>query len=486
VDSLSRAAFLRLLGGGAAVLAGGYRLPDARGAALPRVSPPAEHSVRSFVSRPDLRPPVVSIATHGPVSDGYLFLGPFHAPEQQGALIVDDRGEPVWFHRTGKSAVAALRVSVYRGKPVLTWWEGATNQGLGEGSFVVMDQRYREIARFEAAGGRPSDLHELILTPRGTALVASYDTVPMDLTSAGGPKQGKVVSGIVQELQLPHGRKLFEWNSLDHVRISEAHQAVAKGPFDYFHLNSIDVTPDGDLLVSARNTWAVYKIDHGSGSVLWRLGGKRSDFAMAPGTRFAWQHDARWHTPGEVSLFDNGAAPKVHPQSRGLRIGIDTKRMRARLVRAYTHSPRALAIAIGSMQRLGNGNWLVSWGTAPYFTELAPNGDVRMDGALPEERWTYRTLRFPWVGDPDERPAAAVRKTTGSSYLHASWNGATEVTAWELHGGKSAGSLARVATAPKRGFETALELPSSARYAAAVALDRRGAKIGQSKTIRIS
>jgi hypothetical protein len=442
--------------------------------------------VRSFLSRPDLRPPVVSITRHGPVAHGYLFLGPFHAPEQQGALIVDDRGEPVWFHRTGKAAVAALRVSMYRGKPVLTWWEGATNQGLGEGSFVVMDQSYREVARFQAAGGRPSDLHELILTPRGTALVASYETVPMDLTRVGGPKQGKVVSGLVQELQLPHGRKLFEWDSLDHVRVEEAHQAVAKGPFDYFHLNSIDVTPDGNLLVSARNTWTVYKIDYGSGSVLWRLGGKRSSFAMASGTRFAWQHDARWHTPGEVSLFDNGAAPKVHPQSRGLRIAVDTKRMRATLRRAYTHSPGVLGVAIGSVQRLPNGNWLVSWGTAPYFTELAPNGDVRLDGALPEERWTYRTLRFPWVGNPTDRPAVAAPATTGTRRLHVSWNGATEVTAWELHAGRSAGSLARVGAVPRRGFESALELPSSARYAAAVALDRRGERIGRSKTIRIT
>ena len=197
----------------------------------------------------------------------------------------------MWFQRTGANAVTNLRVAAYRGKPVLTWWEGATKQGLGEGAFVVADQTYREIARFAAAAGRPSDLHELILTPRGTAFVSSYETVPMDLTSVGGPKQGKVVGGVVQELELPHGRKLFEWKSLDHVQVSEAHQAVAKGPYDYFHLNSIEPTPDGNLLVSARNTWAVYKVDHGSGAVRWRLGGKRSSFAMAP--RYALRLAAR-------------------------------------------------------------------------------------------------------------------------------------------------------------------------------------------------
>ena len=333
-----------------------------------------------------------------------------------------------------------LRVAVYRGTPVLTWWEGATKQGLGEGAFVVADQTYREIARFDAAAGRPSDLHELILTPRGTAFVSSYETLPMDLTSIGGPKQGQVVGGVVQELELPHGRKLFEWKSLDHVQVSEAHQAVAKGPFDYFHLNSIEPTPDGNLLVSGRNTWAVYKVDHGSGAVRWRLGGKRSSFAMGSGTRFAWQHDARWHTPGEVSLFDNGAAPKVHSQSRGLRIGLDTKRMRASLVRAYMHSSERardrarLRSAICERQlarELGDGAVLhrVRPARRRPPRRRAARGAVDVPhAALPVGR------------APGRRSAAVVRATADSSYLHVSWNGATEVATWALHAGKSASS----------------------------------------------
>ena len=484
-ESLSRAALFRLLGGGAVVLAGAYRVADAWPSTQARILPAPEHSVHRYVSRPDLRPPVVRAARLGPVASGLLFLGPFHAREQNGALIVDDSGEPVWFRRTGANAVTTLRVAVYRGEPVLTWWEGATRQGLGEGVFVVADQTYREIARFPAAAGRPSDLHELILTPRGTALVSSYETVPMDLRSIGGPMKGQAVSGVVQELELPTGGSSSNGTASTTSTSRKLTRPSRRGRIDYFHLNSIDLTPDGNLLVSARNTWAVYKIDHGSGAVRWRLGGKQSSFAMAPGTRFAWQHDARWHSPGEVSLFDNGAAPKVHSQSRALRIALDTRRMRASLVRAYTHSSGALGVALGSMQRQANGNWLVSWGTAPYFTELGPHGDVRLDGSFPEERWTCRTLRFPWVGRPADDPTAVVRATTGSSYLHVSWNGATEVASWALHAGKSAGGLARVATVPKRGFETALQLPPSARYAAAVALDRRGQKLGQSAAIRV-
>src|SRR5207248_1244606 len=77
-----------------------------------------------------------------------------------------------------------------------------------------------------------------------------------------------------------------------------------KAPFDYFHINSVELGGDGNLLISARNTHAVYEIDRRTGAVLWRLGGRRSTFDMGPGTTFAWQHDARWPRPTTISLFD--------------------------------------------------------------------------------------------------------------------------------------------------------------------------------------
>ncbi len=113
-------------------------------------------------------------------------------------------------------------------------------------------------------------------------------------------------------------------------------------PWDYFHLNSIDPeggTPitDGDLLISARSTWAGYQLEGGSGKILWRLGGNRSSFKMGPGTKMAWQHDGRMLPNGEVTFFDDGSNPPIHRQSRGLRIALDLKTHEARLASAYTH-----------------------------------------------------------------------------------------------------------------------------------------------------
>src|SRR5438045_3357528 len=143
---------------------------------------------------------------------------------------------------------------------VLTWWEGkvgASTFGRGEG--VMLDSSYHEVARVRAGNGRQMDLHEFVLTPQGTALFTCYpETVRADLSSVGGPSDGQAREAIIQEVDVHSGRVRFEWRSLDHIPVTESYQSLAE-PYDYLHANSIDVAPDGNLLVSARHTWALYK-----------------------------------------------------------------------------------------------------------------------------------------------------------------------------------------------------------------------------------
>jgi hypothetical protein len=403
-----------------------------------------------FISRPDLDPPPVTIlhAASG-AAPGYLFLAPSSGSGQRGPLILDDAGRPVWCKPTGLPAMN-FRAQTLHGEPVLTWWQALPGGGLGHGVHVVADASYREIARFPAGHGRPSDLHELLLTDRGTALVTS-----LEIRRRGA--RGLTLGGIVQELEVPSARVLFEWRSLDHVPVGESYAPVGY-PWDYFHVNSIDVDADGDLIVSARNTWAVYKVHRRTGAVLWRLGGKRSDFALGPGAGFALQHDARSHGGGRVlSIFDNGVS-----RSRGIVLGLDTTRMRASLLREYVHRPALHAHKLGSVQLLGNGDVLVGWGTDPHFTEFAEGGSVKLDATLPRGGENYRTLRFPWRGRPRDQPVAVRRGQT----VYASWNGATDVAAWKIEPGGP--------VVARTGFETALPLlPGTV-----VALDARGRALG--------
>jgi Arylsulfotransferase (ASST) len=441
--------------------------------------------VESYVTRPDLQPPQITVSrpAGAGVAPGQLFLAPSSGPGQRGVLIADNQGQPLWFHPTSPNTATNFRMALYKGAPVLTWWEGKAVHGLGVGEHVIFDRNYRQVARFPAGNDLGADLHELIVTPSGTALVTAWDIPAYDLSKLGGVKRGHVIEGIVQELAIPSARVLFEWRSLDHVSPAESYSGMNER-YDYFHVNSIDLDADGNLLVSARNTWAVYKLDRDSGKVLWRLGGKKSDFKLGPGAHFAWQHDARHQGEGDqvITLFDNADSPQEEPQSRGLMLALDHKRKTATLQQQFVHKPPVLAHIFGSVQTLANGNVLVGWGASPYFTEYSSTGAVRYDAGLPHGGENYRTLRYAWQGTPAERPRLAAR----GGRLYASWNGATEVAAWRVRAGSSPTALEPALTVPRRGFETTITPPASARFAAVTALNRAGKPLRTSATVVVS
>jgi hypothetical protein len=443
------------------------------------------NDIRHFRSRPDLRPPRLRVLKAG-ASDRHLFLAPSSGPGQRGALILDQHGEVVWFRPTRPDTVMNFRAATYNGEPVLTWWQGRAARGLGVGFHVILDSRYREVARLPAGGGRQSDLHEFSITPRNTAIVTSYEVRDVDLSSVGGPSRGKAISGIVQEIAIPSARVLFEWNSFDHVPLGESYVPYDGKAYDYFHVNSVDVDSDGHYLVSARNTWTIYKVHSETGRVLWRLGGKQSDFQMGPGTRFAWQHDARHHDEGRtLSLYDNSAAPPVGPHSRALRLALDRRGRYARLQREYVHPRGLLSPFMGNAQLLPNGNVVVGWGGLPYVTEFGPGGGVHFELRLPGAGQNYRAFRLPWTGEPSRPPALVARTVRGRRRLYVSWNGATEVASWRLETGPARDRLEPVARKPKRGFETTLAVPRGNGFAAAVALDAKGRVLRRSNVVRL-
>lgn len=464
------------------------RLPrsraSTRGAALPNRP----------VSRPDLAiPPVgVDVPADG-TAPGYLFVAPFSleqmppAGAQFGPLILDDSGEPVWFLPVSGKTALDFRVQRYRGKPVITWYEGEVLGAYG-GDFVIVDPTYHRVARVQAGHDLRGDLHEFLITSRNTALISIYSEVQADLTPIGGARSGRLVEGVVQELELPTGRVLFEWHSLDHVPITDSYRTelTPPGNVDYFHLNSIGVDLDGDLLVSARNTSAIYKVDRRSGEVRWRLGGKSSDFALGPGAAFYYQHDARRQRDGTLTLFDNGAwmagkAGAIEASSRPVRLALDETEMKATLVESFRPAEPRLAFAMGNMQRLPDDGFVVGWGTAGSFTEFAPDGRVRFDAHFADGSVTYRAFRFPWAGRPTGAPTVEMTSNAdGLLTVHASWNGATRVAHWQVRTGTAVRKLRAVRTVARTGFETAIVVRSPKGLVSVAALDSNGKQLGAS------
>ena len=505
-DGRTRRQLLQGAGGLAAlVLAGCGAAKDPSGAKpLPRIGSSAVKpagTAAAFRSRPDLHPPTVTTSagrgTGGLDSSdpGFLFLGPgpvsLNGSDQYGPLIVDRYGTPVWF----RPLAAGLQVTNfartdYQGKPALVWWEGKIQQsGYGQGEAVLLDQDYHEVARVRAAGGRSMDLHALTVTPEGTALFTCYpQTVPMDLSSIGAPRNSQVFESIIQEVDIASGRLLFEWQSLQHIPVSASEEPHAE-PYDYLHINSIQQLSDGNLLVSGRHTWALYKLDRQTGKVMWTLGGKQSQFQMGTGAQFFWQHDARLYSDDLVTVFDNGTnGPiKTEPQSRGLVLDFDESRRSVTVRNAYTSPERLSAGAMGSVQILSPDRVLVGWGVQSHTIEFATAGKVQVDTALPAGMYSYRGLWLPWRGTPHHRPAVAAGRDrdSGATLMYASWNGATEVTGWQVAAGARHDDLRPLGIARSRGFETVIPLYSKHRYASVTAVDRFGRRLRRSPVIKL-
>ncbi|HEY5660627.1 MAG TPA: arylsulfotransferase family protein [Gaiellaceae bacterium] len=490
---MSRVAFVVVLALVCAACSGKSSAPKQSAKTEAEPTPgPTQH----FYSRPDLHPPVIKIRTpaHG-TAPGYIFIAPKLAVVQAGPLIMDNKGQVVWFHPLKLTkGVTDFRAQRYRGKPVLTWWRGrVSNVGVGDGWYVIYDSSYRPIAEVRPGHGLVGDVHEFRLTAHDTALMTIYHRRHVDLRSVGGPQDGLIWDGIVQEVDIPTGHVLFEWHSYPEIGVQESYSKPPKKqlgtkafPYDYIHLNSIDEEPNGNLLISGRNTHAAYEVSRKTGRVLWRLGGKKSDFHMGPDTRFAWQHDVRRQPDGTITVFDNGAAPPVHKLTRVLVLRLDMAHKRVTLVRGYHHPTRLLSPYEGNAQFLPDGHVFVGWGGWPYVTEFGKDGRVLFDayfghGKPPgEDADTYRAYRMVWQGHPTDVPAIAL--ANGNVYV--SWNGATQVRRWQLLTGDANDSLAAAKTVAKNGFETAIPLPAGGKYVAVRALDANGKVLAVSKTLK--
>jgi hypothetical protein len=371
---------------------------------------------------------------------------------------------------------------------VLTWWQGDVSvHGFGLGEDYIANQAYTEIAHVNAGNGYHADLHEFQITPAGTALITAFDPIRCDLAAFGASSNGALTDSVMQEIDIRTGLVMYEWTSLDHVAPSESHEPTGRSstasPWDYFHINSINLDRDGSIMISARNTWTLYDLSATSGQVRWQLGGRHSSYTEAPPARTAWQHDARELEGGLISVFDNGAAPAVHSQSRGLVLQLEAQSKSASVLKEFVRSPPLIAESEGDLQLLENGNWFVGWGQEPYLSEYSPQGTLIFEAHLPRYERSYRDLHFNWSALPASAPAFAfVPAAAGGGTVYASWNGATGVSSWQLLAGSSAAAMSAVEQVPRGGFETAIALPAGTTgpYLAVQALGAGGELLASS------
>jgi len=456
-------------------------------------------AVQHYASAPALTPSTISITTPAQpgAAPGYLFTAPYQGLGTAGEMISEQDGDLVWFHPLPHGVSSTnFHAEEYEGRPVLTWWQGRILQvGFGQGEDVIYDDSYKQIATVRGGNGYRADLHEFRLTREGTAWIDEFDPIHYDTSSLGGVRDGILTDSVVQEIDVKTGLVMWEWHALGHISLRDSTMQVQRSsyPWDYVHINSIDPGSSGDLLLSSRNTCALYDVSLKTGAFNWQLGGPHSTFKLAAGARTWFQHDAEWQQGGLISAFDNGASPVEERQSRGVLLRIDYAHRTVALAQAFTNPTHALsAAAQGNTLSLPGGDWLMGYGNLPNFTEYGPSGAVLLDGTLGRGVQDFRTYLSGWSGHPSEPPAIAATPSGGAVTVGTSWNGATEVASWRLLSGPSPSSLTAFATVPKSGFEATATLtpPVSVGvqplYVQSQALSAGGAVLGTSAALRVT
>lgn len=399
--------------------------------------------------------------------------------------------------------------------------------GHSAGAIRFFDNTYTQVgADFGPEGDlRAPDIHELN-TPSNrfgeTFIQDVYEVRAADLRPYRGSEKGYVLDGCFQEVEIRTRQVLFEWCAMDHVPLWEtftflwdvgsenasipiAGNGSFAAPWDFFHINAIARSDEGDYCISARHFDTILKVAgkpnvHGvdPGTVLWHLGGRHNDFKMD--FNFSRQHTVRIHSTGPsetvISLFDNAydGFTSTSSASSGKMIRIRNDTMEASLIAQYDIPGGGLAFSQGSLQVLDNGNVFIGWGNRNFFSEFTYQGELLYQANFSGGVESFRAWKFPWKGYPKHPPkviAYAANCTSSPMYAYVSWNGATEVAAWRFYSswGTHLGPWHEVGMFLKTDFETFANFSSAATspeyglyapYVKVDGLDHNGVVLGTS------
>jgi hypothetical protein len=344
-----------------------------------------------FEKGPLVDPPPLYVTINNNPSDGYLFTAPFNGT---GNLVISTKnGIRYW------SAWNRMVLGDFKKQPDgnITYFEGVKFK------HFEMNRTYDIVDSFYCGNGYETDIHDLRVLSNRHALLMAYDPEIVDMSQIipGGNPHATVYGLIIQEIDADKN-VVFQWRSWDHFAITDAlHENLLDSVIDYVHGNSIEPDNDGNIIISSRHLDEITKINRTTGNIIWRFGGLNNQFTFTNDTlRFTYQHAARRISNGNITIFDNGNWHIPH-FSRAVEYSLDEINKTATVVWQYRHNPDVYGWWGGYVQRLENGNTLISWGgTTPTLTEVRPDGTTAFEASYQHNIFTYRAYKFNWEGAP--------------------------------------------------------------------------------------
>lgn len=371
---------------------------------IPAVSE-VPHTPMALVDTPADFPPI-TVTTATTPSPGTIYLAPnsrvANPPYPPYLMVLDSAASPLAWQKVPEFPFEFKPTP--DGRLLYTVFQSAGSGPRASSSIYTVDTNLTTIGESGAGNGYNTAQHDALLLPNGNRIVMSQENVIVDMSDVveGGHPAASVQASIVQEID-PDGMVIFQWRSLDAFPVTATYEDMTAAAIRYVHANSVSVDPDGSLLVSLRHMSSVVKVNRTTGATEWVLGGKLNMFSFvgeheefAP-NYFSYQHHVQRLPNGNVLMFDNGT--QRTPQfSRGVEYRLDETAMTATMVWEYRHTPDIYVALQGGVQSLGDGHYILSWGSAvqdgsPAFTEVDADGNVVLEASLPNMLYPYRVVK---------------------------------------------------------------------------------------------
>ena len=395
----------------------------------------------------DLPPdfPGLTVTTYNTnaVGNGYIFLEVTDNSTNGGyyVMMLKNDGTPVWYQ--------SVTNYTYDFKPLPNGYLHYANiyhthswTGGGDCTHQILDDGYNLEETIAAGNGYVADSHDIQLLPNGHVLLEGYYLTRMDVSKyvVGGYPNALVAGCIIQELDQQRD-VVFQWRSWDHFTIptyfppTAFTNPAAKSPvIDAFHINTVVMDTDGNLLVSNFGM-DVWKINRQTGQMMWRLGGPANQFSFVGVSPQQALLSFSGHTlsrldNGDILIYCNADQLATRP-SKVYEYKLDETNKIATLVWSYAPPTNYYAWHYGSAQRLPNGNTFIGWGGAdmmpgiggvtnqwiPACTEVTPDGTVVFQMQFNNPKMdSYRAFRFVYPPAPQAIASTLYEPANGNTY----------------------------------------------------------------------
>ncbi|MCK6504271.1 aryl-sulfate sulfotransferase [Myxococcota bacterium] len=276
------------------------------------------------------------------------------------AVLLDRDGDFVWWAEL-EGALQVGRVRLARdGRGVLAMpinVEGESERGLIRVDWDGTDQGDVVV---------PGAHHDFVELADGT----------LGLLSEEEREVGEdILAGDLVVEQAPDGTQTTIWNAWDDLDPATTPSGLL--PPDWTHANVLvyDQQRD-DWLVSLMGTRAIARVGRDGSGLRWLFGGEVGDFQDASGETdlIARQHVFEL-VDGGLVLFENGMPDA--PVSRAVQWSLDEEQLRAEEVWSYTPDPSLWCFSLGGLDRLENGDTLVTFSVNGRIDEVDAAGNLR-------------------------------------------------------------------------------------------------------------